>query len=368
MRKDCQARELTMEIIVGAFVVMVFLGLAYFTIILSRETWFGDKQVMEVVFDDVMGLRDGDSVVVRGMTLGKVKELDLLDDGVHVIVVLDHPVQMREDYRITIVSTSILGGRYLQLDEGSPAARAIADSVILRGEPPYDLMADAAELMNAVKRSLVEGGVIESLRSSVNQINEIITRVNEGKGVLGKLFSADETLYSDAEAAVGSLKNIAERLDNGEGFVGKLLSSDAKLYDDLSAGVASLRALGERLEKGEGTLGKLMGADTALYDDLSATVASLKEVGDRLAKGEGTLGRLMSSDDTVYKDLADTVAALKSITSRIEQGEGALGKLIADETLYDEVDGVVKEVRAAVDDFRETTPIVTFTSIFFGAF
>ncbi len=31
MRKDCVARELTREIIVGAFMVMILLGLGYFT-------------------------------------------------------------------------------------------------------------------------------------------------------------------------------------------------------------------------------------------------------------------------------------------------------------------------------------------------
>ena len=36
MRKDFIAREMTMEIAVGVFMVMVFLGLGYFTIILSR--------------------------------------------------------------------------------------------------------------------------------------------------------------------------------------------------------------------------------------------------------------------------------------------------------------------------------------------
>jgi hypothetical protein len=32
------------------------------------------------------------------------------------------------------------------------------------------------------------------------------------------------------------------------------------------------------------------------------------------------------------------------------------------------VRGAVKEVRAAVDDFRETQPVVSFSSLMFGAF
>ena len=29
---------------------------------------------------------------------------------------------------------------------------------------------------------------------------------------------------------------------------------------------------------------------------------------------------------------------------------------------------IADEIRATVDDFRETSPVITFTSIFFGAF
>ena len=43
MKKDWIARELTIEIIVGAFIIMVLLGMGYFTIMLSKESWFGNK-------------------------------------------------------------------------------------------------------------------------------------------------------------------------------------------------------------------------------------------------------------------------------------------------------------------------------------
>ena len=42
--------------------------------------------------------------------------------------------------------------------------------------------------------------------------------------------------------------------------------------------------------------------------------------------------------------------------------------MMQDDTMYNEVNDLVGEARAAIDDFRETAPIVTFTSIFFGAF
>jgi phospholipid/cholesterol/gamma-HCH transport system substrate-binding protein len=298
MKKDWLARELTMEIIVGVFIVMILLGLGYFTIILSRETWFSDKQQIAVLFDDVMGLSEGDNVVARGMPVGKIKRLTLCDRGVCVKASLDAPLAMRTDYRITIVATSILGGRYMDINEGTADAPELGKVESYRGERPYDLMGDAAAVVNAVRKSLLEDGVIDNFQAAAADLRAIIGRVNAGQGAIGKLLSEDDTLYND-----------------------------------LSAGIASLRAVAGRLEQGQGTLGKLLAEDDTVYDDVAATAKTLRAVADRLEKGEGLLGRLMQDD-----------------------------------TLYTEIEGTVREVRASLDDMRETSPVVLFTSIFFGAF
>ncbi|MDE0838490.1 MAG: mammalian cell entry protein, partial [Kiritimatiellae bacterium] len=94
----------------------------------------------------------------------------------------------------------------------------------------------------------------------------------------------------------------------------------------------------------------------------------LANVTKQLEDGKGTLGKLLSEDETLYTDLHDTVKSLKSVAQKIERGEGLLGKLTTDETLYNDIQEVVGEARATLDDFRENSPVVTFSSIFFGAF
>lgn len=363
-------RDVTMEMVVGAFMLTAMLGLGYFTIMLSSRTFFSKKHPMTVHFSQVMGLRDGDSVVIRGMPIGKVEKLALDPmalKGVDVVLSLDHPIQLRRDYRIMIEITSILGGRQLQIYEGSPQAEKIPEGEELKGEMPVDLMKDASEMVAAIRKALVEGGVIDNLKSSVAQFQEIITRVNQGKGTLGRLLSDDDTLYKDLSTTVASLRAISGRLEKGEGTLGKLLSSDDTMYKDLSTTVASLRTISGRLEKGEGTLGKLLSNDDTMYKDLSATVASLRTISERLEKGEGTLGKLLSKDEQPYEDLKAAIASLKAISAKIESGEGSLGKFVKDDALYDDAKGLVNEARAAVDDFRETAPVVSFSSLFFGA-
>ncbi len=55
--KRSRMQQMSMEVTVGAFMFMVLLALGVFTIILSRENIFTRKYYVEVVFDDVMGLR-----------------------------------------------------------------------------------------------------------------------------------------------------------------------------------------------------------------------------------------------------------------------------------------------------------------------
>jgi phospholipid/cholesterol/gamma-HCH transport system substrate-binding protein len=333
MKTRCFNRELTLEVIVGAFMMTVLLGLGYFTILLSRESWFQKREYMEVLFENVMGLRDGESVVCRGMEVGKVKSIHMAGDGVHVRVSLDAPLRLREDYAITVETTSILGGRNLTIALGSDGKPEAQPLELYRGTPPKDLLTDATELVSGLRKSLIEDGTVDNLR-----------------------------------AASEELRAIAQRVSAGEGTLGKLLSSDTRLYDDMAATVGSLKTVAERIEKGQGVLGKLLSEDDALYTDLAGTVKSLRATAERIEKGDGTLQKLLSDDARLYTDLADGIAALKRIAERVDRGEGLLGKLTTDDALYNEVRAAVNDVRQAIDDMRETTPVTTFTSVFFGAF
>jgi phospholipid/cholesterol/gamma-HCH transport system substrate-binding protein len=263
MKKDTALRMLKMELIVGAFLTLAFLGLGYFTILLSRDAWLRSDYRMAVAFPEVMGLRDGDNVIVRGMSVGTVKQVSLAPNAIQVLVNLKQPLEMREGYKVTIVATSILGGRHMRIDPGPSTNAPLPSTTVFEGTSPRDLMGDVAEVAGALKKALIADGTISNLTSTSQQLRDISVRLNTGKGSLGKL---------------------------------------------------------------------------------------------------------LSEDDTVYKDLSAAVASLRKISERIEKGEGALGKLVNDDSLYTDVKGAIRELRNTIDDYRETAPVVTFTSVFFGAF
>ena len=117
--------------------------------------------------------------------------------------------------------------------------------------------------------------------------------------------------------------------------------------DDVADELAGITA---KINRGDGTLGKLVTDDT-LYNDARGLVAQLKQ-----ASGDG--GFLTKLDD-----VADELAG---ITAKINRGDGTLGKLVNEDGLYDETMATLGEARKTLDDVRETSPLVTFTSILFG--
>lgn len=326
--------ELKMEFIVGLFVVLIFIGLAIFTIVISGASLFRESITsIEVVMPDAMGLRRNDPVIAKGTTVGSVTEVFYERDGVHVRAELAAPVVFFEDYQITVVATSILGGRQLVIKEGTPTKSEITDVSNLVGQKPSDLMEDAAEAVAKV-RDFLNTDALNNLEKASKDLSDITGRLNNGEGTLGKLLSSDDELYTNLNSAVADISTIADRLERGEGTLGKLLSSDDELYTNLNSAVADISSIADRLERGEGTLGKLLSSDDEMYTNLNATVENLRIVSDRLVTGQGTLGKLLSEDDE----------------------------------LYGNVNGAVIDVREMLDDMREANTLSTFSGLLFGGF
>jgi len=295
--KRSRLQETSIEVTVGAFLFMVLLALGFFTIVLSRENLFARRYEMDIRFEHVLGLRQGDNVYARGVDVGKVKVMRITPDGVHVFVSLNQPVEVREGYRIEILPSSVLGGRYLSIFEGERDRPPLPQDSVLYGESPVDLIEEATQTVQLIKRALEEGHILENISAAMAEVKEITRRLGEGEGTLGKLLT-----------------------------------------------------------------------DDSVFNDLRQVTANLRDISDRLNEGKGTLGKLLSEDDTLYRDLTAAVASVREVLESVGRGEGTLGKLTQDDELYENAKLLLNELRAAVDDFRETTPITTFTSVFFGAF
>ena len=326
------------EAIVGLFMIAVLSLLVYFTVVISGVDVLKGRQkvIASVAFSSVGGLKDHDNVMYRGTKVGGVEGVEVTPSNLIVRIEIDQSVVLRESYRISVCSLSMLGGQFLKLEEGEGEIVGLTDG-ILHGEPPTDWMQDVARIAKNLK-DLTEN----------DSVHVIITNV---------------------EATSASARTIAERLERGEGTLGKLLSSDDTVYGDLTNAVADAKTMlanaseiSERIKNGEGTVGRLLSSDSDLYVDLKDAVASFKKACEQIK-----LPETLDKDVSEIMDGANKlVANLTEVSEKLKNGEGTLGQLTSESEMYDEVQGLLKDVRQVLDNYRDTTPISTFGSLIMG--
>lgn len=349
--------DVTTEIVVGAFMFIILVVMLTITVVISQNKLFQKSYNLVATFPNIGGLKEGEPIFVRGVKVGSVEKIVIAEDstGVDVKMRLGQEFELYEDYKIYVEAASMLGGMRLVIDEGSPKMKLLSEVELedLVGQPAQDVLSEVADLVAMIRNALVEQGTLESISDMARNLSEITGKINRGEGTVGKLIQ-DDALYNQALGLV-------EKLDTAS--------------TDIQAVAKDAKEISSRLAAGEGTLGKLLSKDEAMYNNLTNTLEQIslastdaRSIMSRLEKGEGTIGKLLSEDDTVYQDLQEAMAALKDVSVALSEQNGTVGKLINDETLYLKVESLIDEARATIDDFRETSPITTFSSVFFGAF
>ena len=383
--------------------VLICLGvLGFFTIGKSDFRLFGDAQTIVVQFPEADGLREGDSVLVAGVRWGKVttiefhpEEKDLMR-RITVLVSLDSPIDLREGHEIEIRDATLLGGKRLTIDPGSPESPIVPADTIFQGTLQLNVIEAAGELITDNSASITE---------AIDGVRDLVVGVQQGRGTAGKIF-ADEEFAAEVERAVKgfadtgeNLAALSDGLRKGEGTLGKLFASDemytslnkiaaslelllaeanSAILDaragkgtigmlmtdeevslDIKEGLRNLHEIIARANRGEGTLGKILVEDTIATD--------IQTVMRRLANGEGSLGRLMAEDE-VYENIERISSDLADVVATVREGRGTVGKLIMEEQLYYEILKAVGLLTRSLEEYREAAPISSMTSVIFGAF
>lgn len=357
--KQARRSEVTMEIMVGAFMFVVLLVLATFSIVLGSSKLFEESYDLTVKFSDIGGLKEGEHVIMRGVKIGNVHEIEVPEQGkgVAVTMQLDREVYLYDDYRFEVEASSMLGGMRISIYEGSEGQQmkaALRPDLV--GLPHQDLLREAGrsiQSINEMLEKITNGGVLDDIDATMANLRETTFALNNGTGTVARLIH-DGRLYNEALELVNGLDGAST---------------------NIVAMTESMRRIVGNIEEGKGTIGRLLSEDDKIYSELETAMKNIREASEnlntmlaRLESGEGTVGKLLSEDDQLYQDLASTVASLKKVSENLAEPNGTVGKLIHEDDLYNKVIGVVDEAKATLDDFRETSPITTFSSIFFGAF
>ena len=134
-----------------------------------------------------------------------------------------------------------------------------------------------------------------------------------------------------------------------------------------SEAAETLNILFAGLKDGEGSLGKFVKSDEA-YNAMIEALNSITRFSGKMTDSEGSFAQILNDDGKLYTLLENTLGNLESLSNELKDGKGTLGRVLNDDSLYLELRDTIRQLRAAIEDFRELAPAATFGSIALGAF
>jgi len=278
------------EIQVGVLTVVALV------VLISGMMWFKSidltkgQNFYQADFTNVAGLRKGDKVQVRGIRMGEVSAMQILQASVRVEMRLDDSVDLRDDAVVTLGEKGIVGEVVIEIDPGTGpcileghifkgrTAGTIASMTDAAGEALVEMRILTKKITDLVDQVKSEGMVVETLVQAHDTLDKIDVMVEENH--------SDITVILDNLRIVSDgLREIVEsgRIEQTFEDASTAMASADTLMDVMQEAAHSLNSIMAKLDEGEGTAALLLN-DSRLYTTADSTMTSLKRLMDEMRR------------------------------------------------------------------------------------
>jgi phospholipid/cholesterol/gamma-HCH transport system substrate-binding protein len=282
------------EVLVGVFIAATLIVGISGSLWLARRG-FGGGYTMHTRFPWGAGLKTGQQVLLAGVNIGYVDQVELRPNGY-----LDVQLEIEEAYRIPegTTATVVAVGFF-----GDQAVALTPDTLLLRGLPPGVEIA-AMEPGDTIPRGRPAPGIAELLQ----RVDTITSDVSSLTAALNRQF-----------VTRGGFQDVHQTVESTNRLVDQLALVAAEQSRNLTATLAMIRRSAAAVDSV--TVDSLMGnlnqttANLArLTTELNATTTQLNGILAKVERGDGTAGRLLT-DTTLYSNIVNLVARVDSLTA-----------------------------------------------------
>jgi len=267
------------EVGVGAFVLV---GVAVFLVGLF---WLTGKSLgtsgirVDVMFESVAGLKQGDPVLVSGVKKGRVARVNLERvKSVRVTLELSKDVAPHIDASAAVAAMDLFGAKFVDYNPGS-REELLADGRVITGSNSPDIADVAQGVANRANELMENAANIVSDRLGEDIHNTLVV-TQRAMTTLSNM--PDGPFITQTTRTLQATERVMQRVDSmlGSGTganVDSISKNLATLTNHLTHTTAQLDTLLSRINRGEGTLGR-MAADTAMYASLRDLSVALTEL------------------------------------------------------------------------------------------
>ena len=305
------------HLLVGSFVLILFLGALAFVIWLAKLQVEGGIDRYQMIFtDSVTGLSVGSAVRFSGVRVGEVTEIRLdqeSPDQVIVTIEVQSGTPVKSDTVASLELEGLAGGRYLLLSGGSKNGAPPAQVAGLR-YPAIETRASALEQ------------VLQGAPDVIEQVNSLLTRGNQ-------LLNDDNLLA--VSRTLSSLESFTTTFSQRSEELGLLVPKAEKTLDNLER---LSGALAERSEEIDGLIvdgGTVVSNMAELTTTFTARSAEIDQMildgGKTLSNIEQVTASLAERSDDIDKMISDggqAVADVRQMTGNLAARGGDIDQLI----------------------------------------
>ena len=305
-------------IFLGLFVIItvgLLLWLAYSIGALGGKE--GKRYV--VTLDEAAGLVEDNAVKIAGVKVGTVERVEARGDDATLTLLLDPAIELHEDAVAGVRAKSLLGEKYLHLDQGTSAA----------GDP----IAPGSEIL--CTREMVDvGDALEGLAPILQSEEDVYPLVVK---LLKRLDGLTSTFDTEAPSGASEAADGSDAGDSGRTqAVGEVVSNLGGLIDESRGAAAAGRAILEENRE----------------DIREIVLASKRNLSDpRLSRAIGNL-------EAISRDGKKTLARLDRIAEKTERIVDTLDRNLSDQRFAD-LDDMLGDGKVAVHNLREASAALT---------
>jgi phospholipid/cholesterol/gamma-HCH transport system substrate-binding protein len=234
------------ERMAGAFILLAMVGMfASGSAVLVRKGFFDQTLEFKTVIPSSESIYTGMPVLMSGVRVGKVTEIDLDESGsaeVHFSVRAKYAPRVKSDSRVSITRQSLIGEKIFDLSAGSKSAGKAAVGQLIEMRNAGDVIgavtgARVGSLLDNVDRLLVELAELarqlshkrntEALMGNLKQTSDSLVVMAESFPQMGR----DITLLVSQLAVLG--EQLAQKSPTGDTRVGEILRETSVLIQAL---------------------------------------------------------------------------------------------------------------------------------------
>ena len=314
----------------SAVILAALLILGTVAVLLTGGTLLEPKVQIYLYLPDATGVAPGSPVRVDGIGVGKVTLVELSGSNepnrvVKITMTIERArlASITDDATADTTSDTIIGDKFIDVTSGTGAKH----------------LAGGAELKYKGSGNLMERVDLAQFQQQMHLIEVLLDDIEQGKSPLGA-FIKGEAIYNEVRDKITQLQRGIHVAADTTTAVGQALYTDA-LYRKIADPLRQLDQSLARLQSGQGTGGALL-RDRQQYEQTQAQVAGLR-------RSIGSLhGAEMMTSGRAYNDWTRQVDA---IIRQVDQFNA--GGMLTTSAVYDNLEGMAKELQATGKDFRE---------------